>query len=36
MKPEHYAATRDFLNHCERRLEQLLGDEQGRQEQDRE
>ena len=35
MKPECYAATRDFLNLYERRLEQLLGDEQGRQEQDR-
>jgi predicted ATPase len=25
---EHYAITRDFLNHYERRLLQLLGDEQ--------
>jgi predicted ATPase len=25
---EHYAVTRDFLNHYERRLQQLLGDEQ--------
>ena len=25
---EHYAVTRDFLNHHERRLQQLLGDEQ--------
>jgi predicted ATPase len=24
---EHYAVTRDFLNHYERRLQQLLGDE---------
>jgi hypothetical protein len=24
---EHYAITRDFLNHYPRRLEQLLGDE---------
>ena len=36
MKPERYAATRDFLNLYERRLEQLLGDEQGRQKQERE
>ena len=36
MKPEPYAATRDFLTLYERRLEQLLGDEQGRQQQDRE
>jgi predicted ATPase len=26
---EHYAITRDFLNHHERRLEQLLGDDEG-------
>lgn len=25
---EHYAVTRDFLNHYERRLEQLLSDEE--------
>ena len=25
---EHYAVTRDFLNHYERRLQQLLGDDQ--------
>ena len=25
---EHYAVTRDFLNHYERRLQQLLGDGQ--------
>jgi predicted ATPase len=25
---EHYAVTRDFLNHYERRLQQLLGDEE--------
>jgi predicted ATPase len=24
---EHYAVTRDFLNHYERRLQQLLGDD---------
>ena len=25
---EHYAITRDFLNHYQRRLQQLLGDQQ--------
>ena len=24
---EHFAVTKDFLNHCPKRLEQLLGDE---------
>ncbi len=25
---EHYAVTRDFLNHYQRRIEQLLGDDE--------